>query len=64
MNENKTPHPWRDFLEARKHALKWMRDEMHYDHERIAYEMSMDATQVRLILQHVDEQSKDSEEMR
>lgn len=44
------PHPWGEFLKARYYAMLWMRDEMGYDNERIAYNLSMDEMQVYLIL--------------
>lgn len=43
------PHPWGAFLNARYLAILWMREEMGYDDEEIAYSLSMDAIQVRLI---------------
>lgn len=43
-------HPWAAFLDARLRALRWLRDEMHETPEQIARTMSMDPTQVRLLL--------------
>jgi hypothetical protein len=47
-------HPWGAFLHARARALRWLRDEMKETPEKTARTMSMDPTQVRLILEHVD----------
>lgn len=46
---DKKPHPWAVFLEARKEAILWMREEMNFDDEHIAYLLSMDKVQVYLI---------------
>jgi len=57
-------HPWDEFLKARVKALKWAKKEMKHDNERIAYQFSMDAEQVRLILEYAEKQhsSKSVEE--
>jgi len=47
-------HPWADFLHHRARALRWLRDEMKKSDEAIARDLSMDPTQVTLILMHVD----------
>lgn len=57
MSKEKYPaegHPWADFLYHRARALRWLRDGEKKTPEQIAKDMSMDATQVRLILMEVD----------
>ncbi len=49
MDEVKTDHPWGMFLEARKKAITWMKEEMNYDDKEIALTLSMDEFQVYLI---------------
>lgn len=44
--EEKTPHPWGAFLDARLKAIEWMHDEQGYSDEKIAYALSMDEKQV------------------
>lgn len=46
---NCDPHPWGRFLNARYWAILWMREEMEYDDQKIAEQLSMDAMQVYLI---------------
>jgi len=55
------PHPWGDFLQARAKALVWQRDVMHQTPEQIARLMSMDTMQVRLILDHMDNEAEKAE---
>ena len=47
-------HAWSDFLHHRARALRWLRDEMEKSPEQIVQDMTMDPTQVRLILMTVD----------
>lgn len=47
-------HPWDAFLEARKRALVWLRNEMKESPEASARTMSMGPMQVILILMHAD----------
>ena len=47
-------HPWAKFLEARMHAMAWLRAD-GADDAQIAKTMSMDPVQVHLILMHYDE---------
>lgn len=48
MNDSnmKNPHPWGNFLNARKICIDWMYEEMKYDDMTIAEYLSMDAIQV------------------
>ena len=43
------PHPWGHFLNARYHAILWMREEMGYNDKTISQGLSMDERQVYLI---------------
>lgn len=52
--EHRAGHPWTDFLEARAVALVWLRDERKESPEGSAKIMSMDPTQVTMILAHTD----------
>ena len=42
-------HPWEIFLNARKNAIHWMKDDKNYSDKDIALFLSMDETQVYLI---------------
>ena len=46
--ENKKPHPWAAFLNARANCIHWMLDN-DKTFEEIAHTLSMDSTQVYLI---------------
>ncbi len=45
----KKPHPWGEFLYARKNAIDWMHDEMKKSDYEIAESLCMDSLQVNLI---------------
>lgn len=49
-NEKRSPHPWQAFLDARYHAIIWMKDELGYADITIAQQLSMDENQVYLII--------------
>lgn len=49
QEEVKTKHPWGVFLEARKKAITWMKEEMNRNDKEIAIALSMDELQVYLI---------------
>lgn len=55
MDEQKEPHPWGEFLKTRIKCILWMKNEMKRDDEMIAYHLSMDEHQVRLIREHFEE---------
>jgi len=48
---NKTPHPWARFLNARRDAMMWMREEMNRSDKEIANDLCIDEMQVYLILE-------------
>lgn len=58
MTEESKGHPWADFLEARKRALVWLRDDQKETPEAIARAMCMDPMQVILILMHADDAAR------
>jgi hypothetical protein len=43
-------HSWKEFLDARLHAMNWMREELYLNDDEIAILCSMDKQQVSLIL--------------
>ncbi len=51
MEQIKCSHPWGVFLRARVAVLQWLRDEMGESHAQSARTLSMDETQVMLILE-------------
>ena len=51
MRVNDIKHPWDEFLDARIHAMQWMRDEQCLNDIEIAYRMSIDSCQVSLIME-------------
>ena len=52
---SKEKHPWSEFLESRKKALKWARDKQGHTIREIKEMFSMDVEQVREILKYADE---------
>lgn len=50
MVKNKNNHPWSNFLHARRIVIDWLKFVELRNEEEIARILSMDATQVKLIL--------------
>lgn len=49
VEQSKDPHPWEEYLKARKKAIVWASNEMGHCDAQIAMEFSMDEEQVYLI---------------
>lgn len=47
--DEENPHPWDAFLQARRNAIIWMREEMNKTDKEIATCLNMDEMQVYLI---------------
>lgn len=56
MSDAKEPHPWAEFLKARRNAIAWLRNEMELGWPDIAQRLSCDADQVFLIVQGCEDE--------
>jgi hypothetical protein len=56
-NNPLNPHPWEEFLNARKRAINWMHEQQKYSDKEIVFCLSMDEKQVYLIRTYEDRQN-------